>query len=241
MTPLTVQVRLFASIREAVGAGRLDLEVPEGATVGDVVERLGEDHPEVARHPDLVLARNRTVVDGDEPVEDGDEVAVFPPVSGGGGRGAGGDADDESEEAARPDRIETGLAEDLPPLQAFLDRVRTDGTGAVVTFTGVVRDHSRGRRVERLDYEAYGAMAEESLRDLVARAKERFDIEDAVVVHRTGSHGVGQPVATIAVAAAHREAAFEACRWLIDTLKVEAPIWKKEHGEGGATWVEGHA
>lgn len=233
MADLKVRVRLFASLREAVGAGELALDVPDGATVGDVVARLSEDHPEVARHPNLVLARNQAVVEADEPLEDGDEVAVFPPVSGG--------ADDaDRQEGDRP-TIDPGLSEDLPSLDAFLDRVRTDGTGAVVTFTGVVRGHSRGEAVERLEYEAYGPMAEDSLRELAARAREKFDVEDAVVVHRTGTHGVGEPVVTIAVAAAHRDAAFEACRWLIDTLKVETPIWKKEHTADGATWVEGHA
>lgn len=214
---MKVHVRVFASLREALGRDAVAVELPDQATVGDALKQLAKDHPELGDQPELVTALNREVVGEDEELRDGDEVAVFPPVSGG------------------------SIRDDPASLDELVEAVRTDGTGAVATFTGVVRGQSRGREVERLDYEAYEEMAEASLLDLRDRALERFDIEDARVVHRKGSFSVGEPVVYVAVAAAHREAAFAACRWLIDTLKEETPIWKKEHTADGSYWVEDHA
>lgn len=218
---MKVQVKLFASLREAAGTDEVALELPDGATAADALARIREDHPDVGDRSDLVFARNREVVDAGTELADGDEVALMPPVSGG--------------------AVETGLVEDAASLDEALEQVRTEATGAVVTFTGVVRGENRGRDVEKLEYDVYGPMAEDSLMDLVARARERFAIEDAVVVHRVGTFGVGEPVVAIAVAAPHRDEAFEACRWLIDTLKDETPIWKKEHTTDGARWVEPRA
>lgn len=216
---MQVTVKLFASLRETVGTDELTVEVPDDATVNELLGEIAQDHPDVAR-PEMVVAIDQQVVDRDRVVPDGAEVAVYPPVSGG---------------------VDAGIVEGSVDLAELVDEVRTDACGAVATFTGVVRGETDGERVERLDYEVYEGMADDSLRDLVGRAEERFEIEAAIVVHRRGRFEVGEPVVQIAVAAAHRGPAFEACRWLIDTLKEETPIWKKEHRESGETWVQDHA
>ncbi|MBK9383358.1 MAG: molybdenum cofactor biosynthesis protein MoaE [Planctomycetes bacterium] len=122
-------------------------------------------------------------------------------------------------------------------LEPLLEEVRSDGDGAVVSFLGVVRDHARGKRVRFLDYEAYPPMAEVQMRLLFEEARERFGLERALVVHRTGRLQIGEASVAIAVATPHRAAGFEACRHLIDRLKETVPIWKKETYEDGSAWI----
>lgn len=118
-------------------------------------------------------------------------------------------------------------------------QVRGDGDGAVALFLGTVRDANRGRRVLRLEYQAYPEMAEREMARLRQQALERFEVSEVAVVHRTGTLEIGEVSVAVAVASPHRAAAFEACRWVVDTLKRTVPIWKKEHFEGGAVWIEG--
>jgi len=132
-----------------------------------------------------------------------------------------------------------GLQDSPLEPQRLIDELRSDGDGAVVVFVGTVRDHNRGRRVRYLEYHAYPEMAERELRRLAAEARERYSIGDVALVHRTGRLDVGEASVVVAVAAPHRAAAFEACRFLIDTLKRTVPIWKKEFFEGGEAWIEG--
>jgi molybdopterin synthase catalytic subunit len=122
---------------------------------------------------------------------------------------------------------------------ALVEHVRTAGDGAVVTFDGCVRNHSHGRRTLYLEYEAYETMAVEKMREIGAQAHEKFAIDRVAMVHRLGRLEVGETSVFIAVSAAHRGAAFEACRWAIDTLKRAVPIWKKEFFEDGAVWADG--
>jgi molybdopterin synthase catalytic subunit len=129
----------------------------------------------------------------------------------------------------------TGEPIRLEPLVAHVERPEA---GAVVTFAGNVRNHSRGRRVEYLEYDAYVSMAERKLREIAEETEQRWDCRVAVR-HRTGRLEIGEPSVLIAVSAAHRGVAFEACRYVIDTLKVVVPIWKKEVWEGGEVWIEG--
>jgi len=154
---------------------------------------------------------------------DGDEVALLPPVSGGSG-----------EEGAYVrlvhDRIIPGTL--IPPLERPED-------GAIVVFDGIVRNHSRGRATRYLEYEAYEAMALRQMEDLAAQARSRFAIRNVALVHRLGRIEIGEPSVVIAVFSAHRAAAFDACRWIIDTLKQTVPIWKKEFFEDGAVWAPG--
>jgi molybdopterin synthase catalytic subunit len=125
---------------------------------------------------------------------------------------------------------------DLLPLMSGLAGA---DDGAVALFVGVVRRTSAGRRVLRLEYEAYGEMAEREMLALERQALERFPVTSVVIVHRIGMLEIGEASVAVAVAAAHRDAAFDACRFVIDTLKVQVPIWKREHGEDGAVWLEG--
>lgn len=122
-------------------------------------------------------------------------------------------------------------------LEALVDELRSDADGAVVSFLGVVRDHARGRQVLHLDYEAWPAMAVRQMDKIFAAARERFGLERALVVHRTGHLAIGEASIAIVVATPHRAEGFEACRFLIDRLKETVPIWKKETYAGGATWI----
>lgn len=123
--------------------------------------------------------------------------------------------------------------------QELLDTVRGDGDGAEALFVGAVRNENQGRRVRYLEYHAYPAMAEQEMSKLRVQALDRFEISEVAIVHRTGRMEIGDAAVAIAVAAPHRTPAFEACRWIIDTLKQTVPIWKKEFFEGGEVWIEG--
>ena len=171
----------------------------------------------------IVLARNQQFASRTEPVTDGDEVALLPPVS-------GGSPDDPALVKLVHERI---VPHDIvPPMERPED-------GAIVIFDGVVRDNSRGRRTLYLDYEAYQSMALEKLRELATEARQRFAIRNVAMVHRLGRIEIGESSVLIAVFSAHRAAAFDACRWLIDTVKRTVPIWKKEYFEDGAVWSDG--
>jgi molybdopterin synthase catalytic subunit len=127
------------------------------------------------------------------------------------------------------------------PAEAIVTGIKAGGDGAVCVFDGIVRDNTRGRRTLYLDYEAYREMALEQMRGLAAEAVARFGVRDVAMVHRLGRLEVGETSVLIAVASAHRGAAFDACRWLIDTLKKTVPIWKKETFADGAIWANGEA
>lgn len=222
---MVLQVRLFAVLRERAGRDSLEVEVAEGATVADALQTLAaasEPLGEVLEAMPVVMAVNRSYVDADATLSAGDELALIPPVSGGG--------DEGTEEAARPHVRVTG-----EPLSADrLNRlVATNHTGAIVTFQGTTRD------VERLDYEAYEPMAEEKIAAILADAMERHELEGAAAEHRTGAVPLGEPSVIVAVAAAHRGPAFAAAREAIDRIKAEAPIWKREIEGERAEWVEG--
>lgn len=163
----------------------------------------------------------------DRALKEGDEVAMLPPVSGGTGDGAG--AVHASVQVIREPIDTAGILEGL----------KRGEDGAAVVFEGVVRNHTRGRRTLYLDYEAYEAMALKQMEALVTEAKERFQIRDVALVHRLGRVVIGETSVLIVVASAHRGPAFEACRWMIDTLKKTVPIWKKEFFEDGAVWADG--
>lgn len=122
---------------------------------------------------------------------------------------------------------------------ALADAVRRAGAGAVATFEGVVRDHHQGKAVSHLEYEAYAPMAAEVIGEIVARARERWEVAEIAVSHRTGRLDVGEVAVAIAVSAAHRDPAFDALRYIIDSLKQKAPIWKRETGPDGSFWIEG--
>ncbi len=206
-----VAVRLFAAVRERAGTGSLELDLPAGAIVDDVWGALGlGDRPDGLR-----FAVNRAFVDDGARLVEGDEVAIIPPVSGGDFR----------------------LAETPLSLDDVVREVATDEAGAIATFTGTTRGHSRGRDVIRLEYEAYEGMAEETMAALGARLRDRYALCAIAIHHRTGAVEVGESSVVIAASARHRADALAACRDAIDELKVTVPLWKKEIYVGGETWI----
>jgi molybdopterin synthase catalytic subunit len=208
---MKVAVRLFAALRERAGAREAALELRDGASVDDVWPALGlGDEP-----AGLVYAVNRRYVERGTPLADGDEVALIPPVSGGAFVLSG-----------EPLSLERVSAE-----------VTSDDAGAIVTFVGTTRARSRGRDVIRLEYEAYEGMAEAEMERIARELRARHDVIDVAIHHRVGPVEIGETSVVIAVSAAHRAAAFDACREAIDTLKQTVPLWKKELYVGGEEWI----
>jgi molybdopterin synthase catalytic subunit/molybdopterin converting factor small subunit len=221
---MRVRVLFFGVLKDLIPAQPGELELPDGSRVGDLVDQYrtgfaGRD----AVWASLAVAVNRQYVTVSHLLEDGDEVALLPPVS-------GGAPDSAPHVSLVHQRI------DAHPTVTSLERPED---GALVIFDGLVRNNTRGRRTLYLVYEAYEEMALAQMRDLAVKALADFAIRDVAIVHRLGRIEVGESSVLIAVASAHRAAAFDACRWLIDTLKKTVPIWKKEHFEDGAVWADG--
>ncbi len=210
---MEVTVRLFAMLRERAGASELTLDLPEGARVRDALDSL---QPMSDGIP-LVIAVNREYADPERVLDAGDELALIPPVSGGATR---------SSPWVR-------VSEEPLSLDALAARVRDARSGAVVTFAGVTRE------VERLHYEAYVEMAEERMAAIAAEALERHGLCAVALEHRVGAVPLSEPSVIVAVSAPHRGEAFSGARELIDRVKAEAPIWKKEIEAGDERWVEG--
>ena len=210
---MEVTVRLFAVLRERAGAAEVVLDLPDGARVADALAKLHE----LAEGLPLVMAVNREYADAQRTLAPGDELALIPPVSGG-------------ETSAAPWARVT--SEPLS-LEALAARVRDPRAGAVVTFQGVTRD------VQRLEYEAYAEMAEERLVEIALAAVERHGLSAAAVEHRVGDVPLSEPSVAVAVSAPHRGEAFAGAREIIDRVKAEAPIWKKEIDGGVERRVEG--
>ena len=208
---MRVRVRLFAGLRERAGTSMRELELPEGAHVGDVWPALGlGDEP-----AGLLYAANQAYVPAERELADGDEVALIPPVSGGAFR----------------------LTDEPVDVGAVIAEAANEAAGAVATFLGTVRERSRGRRVLHLEYEAYEGMAEKLMVEIADALREKYDLSEVAITHRVGRVAIGEVSVAIAVSAPHREDALAACKEAIDTLKAEVPLWKKEVYEGGEEWV----
>jgi molybdopterin synthase catalytic subunit len=206
-----VVVKLFAGLRERAGTGERRLELPEGTRLSDVWAALdlGE------QPPGLLYAVNKAYAATETELRGGDEVALIPPVSGGSFR----------------------LTEEPIDVSAVVAEVETPEAGAIVTFVGTTRAHSRGRTVHHLDYEAYGGMAEQVMAELAAGLKSRHGLCEVAIAHRVGRVEIGGLSVVIAVSAPHRADALAACKEAIDTLKQTVPLWKKEVYEGGEEWI----
>ena len=222
---MRVLVRLFASYREAAGKGHFDLELPPESKVRDAIESILKEHPLIGEGRQVVIARNREYASLDTALADGDELALIPPVSGGDARTLDSIAVSEA-----PLAIDDALA-----------LVRDDAFGGVVVFLGTVRSRSRGKRILRLEYEAYAEMAEAKMREIAHRLEREHGPLRIAMHHRVGDLRVGDIAVVVAAAAPHRDAAFAAARAAIDEVKTIVPIWKKEHAEDGAVWIEEHA
>jgi molybdopterin synthase catalytic subunit len=207
---VNVSVRLFAGLRERAGSERVDVELPDGARVADLLEALAATPVGALRPGQCVVAINREYARADEPIGAGDEVALIPPVSGGEG-------------PVRAVRV-TAEPLELAPLAAA---VRDPRAGAVVCFEGVTRD------VPSLEYEAYAEMAEPRLRAIAEEEAARHGLCAVAVEHRVGTVPLSEPSVIVAAAAAHRGEAFAGARAVIDRVKAEAPIWKVEIGPDG--------
>ena len=208
---MQVSIRLFAGLRERAGTGARELELPASATVADVWAAL-----ELGDEPSgLLYAVNKSYAAASTDLSDGDEVAVIPPVSGGDFRLSG-----------EPLSLDVAVRE-----------VRTDAAGAIATFTGTVRNRSRDRRVQYLEYEAYQGMAEAMMAELASELGRRHEVSAIAIHHRVGRVEIGEPSVVIAVSSPHRAAALAACKEAIDTLKQTVPLWKKEVYEGGEEWI----
>ena len=219
---MRVNLLAFGILRDLLGETTGPVELSDGATVADLMERCWAALPEQNFPPSAIaVAVNREYVPASHRLADGDEVALLPPVSGGSAS------------------ANIALTNDPINSAVLVETLRRGEDGAVVVFDGIVRNNTRGRRTLYLFYEAYPEMALAKMRQLAQEATKSFPIREVSIVHRLGRLEVGETSVLIAVASAHRSAAFDACRWIIDTLKQTVPIWKKEFFEDGAVWAQG--
>jgi MoaE-MoaD fusion protein len=226
---MRVRVLFFGQLKEIVGRGEDYAELVDGARLEDLFASYGQRYPRLAgfRHS-VVASVNQSFADWASPLAMGDEVAFLPPVSGGAGTPAV--ARSEAVVELVRERIQTG---------EISARLKAPEDGAIVVFEGIVRNESQGRRTLYLEYQAYEAMALKQMGVIAAAMRSQFGADSVALVHRLGRLEIGETSVLIAVTAAHRRAAFEACRYGIDTLKRTVPIWKKEYFEDGAVWAQG--
>jgi molybdopterin synthase catalytic subunit/molybdopterin converting factor small subunit len=231
-----VQVIPFGVLKDWLGSQTVDL--PDGASVAALLEHLRTTMPAGAAPQilsSIAVSVNAEYAQAAHILHEGDEVGLLPPVSGGGPAPTANFLDGSCGQA----NVIVALTRDRIDAEKLVTEARSGEDGAVVVFDGIVRNHTRGRRTLHLDYEAYEEMAVRQMRELGLKARERFAIRQVTMVHRLGRLEIGETSVLIVVAAAHRSAAFEACRWLIDSLKQTVPIWKKETFADGAVWAPG--
>jgi molybdopterin converting factor subunit 1 len=223
---MRVRVLFFGQLKDITGVTQEEVELSEGARVEDLFTRYGSRFPQLAQFRASIAASvNQEYAAWGAALASGDEVAFLPPVSGGQQAAAGNDLFRIVREVIRPGEIVAAL--------------RAPEDGAVVVFDGFVRNNFKGRKTLYLEYEAYEPMAYAKMREIGAEIHTRFSVHRVAIVHRLGRLEIGETSVLIAVSSAHRAAAFDACRFAIDTLKRTVPIWKKEYFVGGAVWAEG--
>ena len=215
-----VHVLPFGILKDWLGSAST-VELNEGATVADLLERLGPAAPLRG----IAVSVNAEYALGGHVLRDGDEIGLLPPVSGG--------------SAAEHEPVLVALTREVIDAEKLVAEAKRGEDGAVVVFDGIVRNHTRNRETMYLDYEAYEEMALKEMNSLAREAVSRFGARHVTVVHRLGRLNVGETSVLIVAACAHRAQAFDACRWLIDTLKKTVPIWKKETFVDGAVWAAG--
>jgi molybdopterin synthase catalytic subunit len=219
---MRVRVLFFGMLKDVTGKSSDVIDLGEGASISDLLMHYTTQMPRLKESlPSLALAVNQQYAGPDTKLKAGDEVALLPPVSGG--------TEPRYARIVR-ERIDT---------EHTLSQLKRGEDGAALVFEGVVRNQTRRRKTLYLDYEAYEEMALREMESLAAQAVQQFQVRDVALVHRLGRLEIGETSVLIAVASAHRAAAFEACRWLIDTLKQTVPIWKKEYFADGAVWADG--
>jgi MoaE-MoaD fusion protein len=216
----TITVRLFARLAELAGVRQTTVDLGEGLTAADAYALLSRQYPTLGGFADSVMfARNQEYVPAETPLTPGDELALIPPVSGGG----------ELFEVT-PDPLDP---------QRIVEAVRRDDAGAVALFYGIVREQNLGRHVLYLEYDAYPEMAIKVMREIAAEVRAQWPVSEIACQHRTGHLEIGETSLLVAVSSAHRGDAFEACHAYVDRLKERVPIWKKEVFAGGEEWIKG--
>jgi molybdopterin synthase catalytic subunit len=230
---IEVRVLPFGVLKDWLGASPVKVELQDGATVAELLARLAETQAAEALRG-IAVSVNAEYVTWDHVLREGDEVGLLPPVSGGTAPLPGRSDVVNRHEAG-------GIALTRSPIEAqrLVAAAKQGEDGAVVVFDGIVRNHTRGRKTLHLDYEAYEEMACKKMQELACEARARFGVRQVTMIHRLGRLEVGETSVLIVVASAHRAQAFDACRWLIDTLKKTVPIWKKETFEDGTVWAAG--
>jgi MoaE-MoaD fusion protein len=224
---MQIRVLFFGVLKDLVGRSSDTLELPDGARLQTVLSHYACQAPRFAAMlPSLAVSVNQEYSRADCALRPGDEVALLPPVSGG-------------SDTSPANRGQARIVREPIVAQTELDRLKLPEDGAAVIFDGVVRNNTRGRRTLYLDYEAYEAMALKQMEALADGARSQFAIQNVAIVHRLGRLEIGETSVLIVVTSAHRGPAFDACRWIIDTLKKTVPIWKKEYFEDGAVWADG--
>ena len=251
---MRVRLLLFGIVKELLSGQPHEIDLPPGSTVADLLAACRPVASAVANTAaghsiadsssmddrlwsSLAVAVNREYVSPLHVLSEGDEVALLPPVSGGSSPDPSS-ADNAASVVCRTASV-VRLVRDPIDAASIVAALKHGEDGAMVVFDGIVRNNTRGRRTLYLDYEAYEEMALRQMQQLAAQSVADFKIRDVAIVHRLGRLNIGETSVLIAVASAHRGAAFDACRWLIDTLKKTVPIWKKEHFEDGAVWADG--
>ncbi len=226
MNCMRVRVLFFGQLKEIVGLSQEDAELSEGARVEDLFERYGRRFPKLAEfRPSVAASLNQEYAEWRAPLAAGDEVAFLPPVSGG-------------QQPAVAEDVFLLVREPIRQRE-LVESLKAPTDGAVVVFDGFVRDNFKGCQTLYLEYEAYEPMAYAKMRAIGAEIRGKFSIHRIGIVHRLGRLEIGESSVLIAVSSAHRAAAFDACRYAIDTLKRTVPIWKKEFFASGAVWAEG--
>ena len=225
---MRVRVLFFGMLKDRMGKSSDLLELPDGASIRDLLAHYETEVPRLKESlPALAVAVNQVYASPEAKLKAGDEVALLPPVSGG-----------SANQTVQPARYASIVRNPIDS-QPVLNSIKRGEDGAALVFEGVVRNQSRGRKTRYLEYEAYEEMALQQMESLAAQALTQFQIRDVAIVHRLGHLEIGETSVLIAVASAHRAAGFDACRWLIDSLKRTVPIWKKEYFEDGAVWGDG--
>ncbi len=222
---MRVRVLFFGMLKDLTGRSEDSLELPDSSTLADLLGHYQRSFPRIEAYlPAIALSLNQEYASPAAALHDCDEVGLLPPVSGGAGRNL------SSSVSVVRAKIDT---------QKIVDEIKRPEDGAVVIFEGIVRDNTRGRPTLYLDYEAYEPMAMRQMEELAEKALAQFEIREVTIVHRLGRLQHSDTSVLIVVAAAHRGPAYEASRWLIDTLKSTVPIWKKEYFQDGAVWADG--
>ncbi len=223
---MRVRVVYFGILREMAGHEHEVVELADGARLAELYSDLQKRIPGLSKFGgSIALSINYEYSGLDALLHDGDEVALLPPVSGGAGNAS---------EASR-----THLVREPINYARIVSDLKAPEDGAVVVFDGIVRNHSRGRSTKYLEYSAYEPMAAAELQKLAQAALANYPVREVRIVHRLGTLQIGETSVLIVVTSAHRAAAFDAARWIIDTLKKTVPIWKKEYFEDGAVWADG--